>query len=112
MESTTACSKAAGDLTADQIGHPRTAAFIRHMHDVQFSEYFKKLDRHMRCAACAARTESELARLRPGERDQLLHVRRRNAGMNDEQVRHIACVSNRGEIIDNVVRHLIEARID
>src|SRR5262249_23584218 len=60
-------------LAAQQIGHQRRRAAVRHVLHADTGGKFKSLARHVRGRAGAERCERDLARIGLGERDQLRH---------------------------------------
>src|SRR6267142_3816862 len=76
-----------GDLPAEDRGVDLRAARVGYVDDVDSGGFLEELHRQVRGAAAADRAVVELARLRLGERDQLLHRVDVEPGIDDQQVR-------------------------
>ncbi|MGY3224149.1 hypothetical protein ACVIM5_004756 [Bradyrhizobium sp. USDA 4512] len=82
------------------------------MHDVDLGRQLEQFAGEMRQAAGAGGGEVQLARLRPGERDQFVHVPRRHVGGDHQHLRHGRDQRHRREILQRVVGNPLHAGAD
>ena len=98
-------------MPADQIGQRGTAAFVRHVHDVDLRCNLELLARHVKRRTHAAGTESQRARFRFRQRNQIVHRTRRQRCGNDQPVGNAHRFRHRHEILARIERPLgVEGR--
>ena len=94
------------DLARDDARRHRTATLVRHVHGVDAGEAREHDARKMTRRADAGGSHVEPARLRPGERDQLLHALCRDAGKHNEHAVRVDDQGDWGEVLQRIEREL------
>ena len=100
------------DVAGDQILLRRSRALVGHVGDVDSGRELEQFAADVAGGADALRGVGQLAGVRLGVGDQLLHVLRGHRRMHGEDVRHHDHVDDRHQLLGRIVRQLLQVRQD
>ena len=98
-------------LARDGVRHAGARALVWNVDELRTGHRRKHFRHEMHIAAVAARCVIDRARMRFRERDQFLHVLRRQRGVDDEHMRRRGDHADRREVAQRVVRQLRHQRL-